>query len=102
MISEIFIFESADSVKSGEQAGTFAVEYLYSTLLLDSPIQTLPKKVVESHVSQQAVLHMADICCFNPLNTITRFLILDPIRVQTVELMSRPKNHEKCPQNRFL
>ena len=28
-------------------------------LLLDSPIQTLPKKVVESHVSQQAVLHMA-------------------------------------------
>ena len=39
---------------------------------------------------------------FNPLNTSTRFLILDPFRVQTVELMSRPKNHEKCPQNRFL
>ena len=31
MISEIFIFDSADSVKSGEQAGTFAVEYRYST-----------------------------------------------------------------------
>ena len=51
VLSEIFIFESADSVKSGEQAGTFAVEYLYSTSASGLPIQTLPKKVVESHVS---------------------------------------------------
>ena len=38
----------------------------------------------------------------NPLNTSTLFLILDPFRVQTVELMSQPKNHAKCPQNRFV
>ena len=47
ILSDIFIFESADSVKSEEQAGTFAVEYLYSTSASGLPIQTLSKKVVE-------------------------------------------------------
>ena len=42
MISEIFIFESADSVKSGEQAGTFAVEYLYSTSASGLPHSNSP------------------------------------------------------------
>ena len=40
MISEIFIFESADSVKSEEQVGTFAVEYIYSSAWTPT-IQTL-------------------------------------------------------------
>ena len=65
MISEFFIFESADSEKSGEQAGSFAVEYLYSTSASGLPIQTLPTEVVESHVLQQAVLQWPDLCCFN-------------------------------------
>ena len=42
MISEIFIFESADSVKSEEQAGTFAVEYLYSTSASGLPHSNSP------------------------------------------------------------
>ena len=42
MISEFFIFESADSVKSGEQAGTFAVEYLYSTSAFGLPHSNSP------------------------------------------------------------
>ena len=65
LLSEIFIFEIADSVKSGQQAGTFAVEYLYCQhLCFWTPplIQTLPKKVVESHVLQQAVLHICQVC----------------------------------------
>ena len=41
-ISEIFIFDSADSVKSGEQAGTFAVEYLYSTSASGLPHSNSP------------------------------------------------------------
>ena len=62
MISEILIFESTDSVKSGEQL-LKQVPLLWNIstapLFLDSLIQTPPEKVVESHVSQQAVLHMA-------------------------------------------
>ena len=42
MISEIFIVESADSVKSGEQAGTFAVEYLNSTSASGLPHSNSP------------------------------------------------------------
>ena len=42
MISVFFSFESADSVKSGEQAGTFAVEYLYSTSASGLPHSNSP------------------------------------------------------------
>ena len=60
ILSDIFIFESADSVKSEEQAGTFAVEYIYSSASGLPPFKlSHPKKVVKSHVSQQAVLWMA-------------------------------------------
>ena len=56
MLSEFFIFESAD-----RESKQVPLLWNISTvpLLLDSPIQTLPKKVVDSHVSQQAVLHVA-------------------------------------------
>jgi len=42
ILSDIFIFESADSVKSEEQAGTFAVEYLYSTSASGLPHSNSP------------------------------------------------------------
>ena len=42
MLRAIFIFESADSLKPGEKAGTFAVEYLYSTSASGLPHSNSP------------------------------------------------------------